>query len=84
MAKLQPSDKSIPRGTLFHVRYEGKKSVSFIKDGNLLFNVFCRAQENNLDKPVRYGLAVTIEAGEHIPVYQEVRERLAVAVRAEG
>lgn len=84
MAKLQPSDKSIPRGTLFHVRYEGKKSVVFIKDGHLLFNVFCRAQENNLDKPVRYGLAVTIEAGEHIPVYQEVREWLAVAVRAEG
>ena len=83
-AKLQPSDKSIPRGTLFHVRYEGKKSVSFIEDGHLLFNVFWRAQDNNLDKPVRYGLAVTIEAGEHIPVYQEVRERLAVGVRAEG
>ena len=83
-AKLQPSDKSTPRGTLFHVRYEGKKSVVLIKDGHLLFNVFCRAQENNLDKPARYGLAVTIEAGEHIPVYQEVREWLAVAVRAEG
>lgn len=83
-AKTQPSDKSTPRGTLFHVRYEGKKSVVFIHNGHLLFNVFCRAQNNNLDKPIRYGLAVTIEAGEHIPVYQEVRERLTVGVRAGG
>lgn len=81
-AKLQPTDKSIPRGTLFHVRYEGKESIAFVNNGYLLFNVFCRAQNNNLDKPIRYGVAVTIEAGEHIPVYQEVRARLAVGARA--
>ncbi len=37
-----------------------------------------------LDQSIRYGLAVTIRAGEHVPVYQEVRQALAVQVPATG
>lgn len=75
---LQPSDKSVPRGSLFHVRYEGDSAVPFIDDGHLQFRVFCREQGGALDRPIRYGVAVTIEAGEGIPVYQEVRQRLGI------
>jgi len=82
--KTQPSDKSIPRGTLFHVHYKGERAVPFVEEGYLRFKVFCRTVDNKLDKPVRYGVAVTIEAGEHIPVYQEVKERLAVRPRVTG
>lgn len=82
--KTQPSDKSIPRGTLFHVHYKGERAVPFVEEGYLRFKVFCRTADNKLDKPVRYGVAVTIEAGEHIPVYQEVKERLAVRPRVTG
>lgn len=77
----QPSDKSVPRGSLFHVRYHGSDAVSFVDDGHIQFRVYCREQAGPLDRGIRYGLAVTIEAGEGIPVYQEVRQRLGIQPR---
>ena len=82
--KLQPSDKSVPRGSLFHVHYEGDSAVSFVDNGHLRFRVFCRGQGGTLDQPIRYGLAATIEAGVGIPVYQEVRQRLGIQPRISG
>lgn len=78
--KDQPSDKSIPRGTVFHQRFEGNKAIPFIDDGHLLLRVWCREQAGSLDQTIRFGLAVTIEAGEAIPVYQEIRTRLGIPV----
>ena len=80
----QPSDKSVPRGSLFHVHYEGDKAVTFVDDGHLRFLVFCREQGGALDQSIRYGLAVTVEAGENVPVYQEIRQRLGVQTRVAG
>ena len=80
-ARLQPSDKSIPRGSLFHVRYEGSAAVEFVDDGYLEFTIFCREQGGPLNESIRYGVAVTIEAGEHLVIYEEVRRRLAVQAR---
>ena len=80
----QPADKSVPRGSLFHVHYDGDKAVTFVGDGYLQFRVYCRQQGGALDQLIRYGLAVTIEAGEGIPVYQEVRQRLGIRPRAAG
>ena len=82
--RLQPSDKSVPRGTIFHTHYKGRRAVEFVDDGNLNFKVFCREQGGLLDQPIRYGLAFTIEAGKKIPVYQEIRERLAIRPRVSG
>ena len=79
-ASGQPSDKSVPRGTVFHTRYEGNEAVPFVDDGHVLLRVFCREQAGPLDQDIRYGVAVTIEAGEGIPVYQEIRARLAVPI----
>lgn len=76
----QPSDKSTPRGTVFHTRYEGHRAIPFIDDGHIRFRVSCREPAGALDRNIRYGMAVTIEAGAHIPVYREVRARLAVPV----
>lgn len=80
-ASDQPSDKSVPRGSLFHVRYTGEEAVKFVDDGHIRFLVFCREQGGPLDRDIRYGLAVTIEAGESIPVYQEIRQRLQIRPR---
>ena len=80
----QPSHNSIPRGTVFYTRYEGNQAVPFVDDGHVLLRVFCREQAGSLDRNTRYGVAVTIEAGEGIPVYQEIRERLAVSVAPRG
>ena len=56
------------------------KAVPFIDDGHILLRIFCREQAGSLDQPIDYGVAVTIEAEEGIPVYEEVRARLAVQI----
>ena len=78
--KIQPSDKSVPRGTVFHCRYEGSRAVSFVDDGYVSLSIICRPQAGGLDEGIRYGIAISIEASEGVPVYQEVRSRLAVPV----
>ena len=76
----QPSDRSTPRGTVFHTRYRGKKAVEYIDDGYVLLRVTCKERAGGLDQAIRYGVAVTVEAGESVPVYEEIQNRLAVAV----
>ena len=78
----QPSSFSVPRGTISHARYDGDKTVVFVDDGHVVLRVYCRKQAGALDQNIRYGIAVTLEAGEGIPVYAEVRARLAVQVAA--
>ncbi len=80
--RQQPPFASVPRGSVFHAHYSGQHAVQFVDDGHLRFLVFCREQAGALDQSIRYGLAVTIRAGEHIRVYQEVRQALTVQVPA--
>lgn len=77
----QPSDKAVPRGSLFHVRYAGERAVAFVDGNTLVLRVFCREQGGALDQSIRYGLAVTIEAGEDVRVYEEVRQGLGIRPR---
>ncbi len=77
----QPSDKSVPRGSLFHVRYAGERAVAFVDGGTIALRVFCREQGGALDQAIRYGLTITIEAGEDIQVYEEVRQALGIRPR---
>lgn len=77
---LQPSHHSVRRGSLLHVRYEGSKAVSFAEDGHLCFSVFCASPAGGLRGSVPYGLAVTVETGDSIPIYDRVRRRLGVRV----
>lgn len=79
--KSQPSDKSVPRGSLFHVHYEGERTVQFVDDGHMVFKVYCREQGGPLDQAIKYGLAVTIEADENIPVYREIEQRLPIRAK---
>ena len=78
----QPPHATVSRGTVFHARYEGEKAVSFVDDGHVLLRIFCRERAGALDQPIRYGAAVTIEAGEGIAVYDEIRARLELPVVA--
>ena len=78
----QPPHTTVSRGTVFHARYEGERAVSFVDDGHVLLRIFCREQAGALDQPIRYGIAVTIEAGEGIAVYDEIRARLGMPIAA--
>jgi hypothetical protein len=82
-AKAQPSHNAVARGTVFHRRWEGQNAVSFADNGNLLLNVSCKAAAGEMDADIMYGVAISIEVGQDVPVtvYEEIRTRLRAAVR---
>jgi hypothetical protein len=73
---------AVQRGTVQHEILEGDKAVDFQDGEMLLIKVNCRADAGDIPEPIRYGLAVTLEVAEgvEIPIYQEVRDRLAIRV----
>ncbi len=83
-AAAQPADASVRKGTVFHERFSGARAVPFIDDGHLALRVWCKDDDDAADRPVRYALAVTIEAGTPIPVYEEIQQRLRVRPRPRG
>ncbi len=80
--KDQPTDHSIKKGTVFHERLFGERAVPFIDDGHLSVRVWCKDDAGNSGNAVRYAIAVTIEAGMPLRIYEEVRERLRVRPQA--
>jgi hypothetical protein len=82
-AKVQPSHNAVARGTVFHRRWEGENAVSFADNGNLLLNVSCKAAAGEMDADIMYGVAISIEVGQDVPVavYDEIRAQLRAAVR---
>lgn len=78
----QPTDKAIARGTLFHERRTGERAAIFVDNGELLLRISCRATAGELDEEIPYALAISFEVGidAGIPVYEEVRARIAPQV----
>ena len=84
--RLYADHQAVLRGTVQHEVLEGNSAVPF-QDGEAIgIKVNCRADAEAIDDPIRYGLAVTLEVGEsvNIPIYEEIRQRLAVAVPVQG
>jgi len=80
--KSQPADVSVKRGSVFHEHFEGESAVPFIDDGHLALRVWCKEDAGVADgQLIRYGIAVTIEAGTALPVYQEIQDRLRIRPR---
>lgn len=82
---LQPTDKAVVRGTVFHERRLGESAKVFVDDGHLVLRVSCRATAGELLEPVPFALAVSFEvaADAGIPVYQRIREKLDLMVQAQ-
>ena len=81
--RIHADYRAAQRGTVQHEILEGDHAEVF-QDGDVIrFKVNCRAVGGRITEPVRYGLAVTLETAEgiDIPIYQEVRDRLAVRVQ---
>jgi hypothetical protein len=80
--KGQPADVSVKRGSVFHEHFYGTSAVPFIEDGHLSLQVWSKEDAGIVENdPVRYGIAVTIEAETAIPVYDEIQARLRVRPR---
>lgn len=80
----QDSDHNqVERGTVQHEVLEGKNQIQAFEDGeNLRIRVTCKKDATaRLDAVIPYGLAVTLEAKEDIPIYQQIRARIKQPVR---
>jgi hypothetical protein len=80
----QPADQSVRKGTVFHERMTGKRAVPFIDDGHLNIRVWCKDDAGNDGNAVQYAIAVTIESGTPLRIYEEVRDRLRARVRPQA
>lgn len=70
------------RGTVQHEVFEGESAVA-ISDGDALqIKVNCRKDAWKIEKPVAYGLVVSLEVAEKVdlPIYNEIRTRITPAV----
>jgi hypothetical protein len=79
--KGQPADVSVKRGSVFHEHYHGEAAVPFIEDGHLSLRVWCKEDAGGDNRPLRYGIAVTIKAEAELPIYDEIQARLRVRPR---
>jgi hypothetical protein len=78
----QPAGPSVKRGTVFHEIFDGTSAVPYIDEGNLVLQVRCREDAGvTSGDPVRYGIAVTLQAGTALPVYDEIQARLRIRPR---
>lgn len=77
--------QQVKNGTVQHEVLEGNKVVSYQDDDFLKISVVCREDAESLDEEVPYGLAVTLETGEHIdlPIYEEIEARISVPIQVE-
>ena len=79
--------RAVQRGTVQHEVLEGQGATVF-QDGDALgIQVNCRADAGDVPAPIPYGLAISLEVVQGtqlgltpLPVYNEVRERLAIRV----
>ena len=85
--RLFADHRAVQRGTLQHEVLEGRKATVFQDGDSITIKVNCRADAGDIPDPIPYGLAVTLEVIERvtprlfgIPLYQEVRDRLAIRV----
>ena len=77
---------AVQRGTVQHEVLEGARAVAFQDGDSITIKVNCRADAGDISASIGYGLAVTLEVAEEIdiPIYQEVRDRLAIRVPVQG
>lgn len=83
--------RAAQRGTLQHEVLEGRKAEDFKDGDSIAIKVNCRADAGDMSGPIPYGLAVSLEVMEGVtprpipvPIYREVRDRLAVRVPIQG
>ena len=74
--------QQVKRGTVQHEVLTGKSITDYEDGTNVKIPIICRSDAGDLDEPVHYGLAVTLEVAEEIdiPIYEEVKERIRIKV----
>ncbi len=85
-SRVDADHSAVTRGTVQHEVLEGSKAVDFQEGEMIAIRVNCSADAGDIPRPIRYGLAVTLEVAEGIaiPIYEEVRARLRIRIPVTG
>ncbi len=80
--RSQAQWQQVTRGTVQHEVLTGKSITDYEDGTNVKVPIICKSDAGELDDPVHYGLAVTLEVAEEIdiPIYEEVKERIGIKV----
>ena len=80
---MQPHDKAIARGTVFHDRRDGQRAAPYVDGGDMLLRIAARNTAGEFTGRVPYAVAGRIEGdiGATIPVYDEVRAAMFARIR---
>lgn len=88
VAGIDSDSNSTKQGTVQHEIFEGENASAFVEGDVLQIKVNCRKDACKLEKPIAYGMILSLEVGEgvDIAIYNEVRTRIApaVTIRPEG
>ncbi|MFZ2752208.1 MAG: S8 family peptidase [Lysobacteraceae bacterium] len=79
-SSAQPDLNQSNRGTLFSQRWEGSKAPAVSGDMVLRLNIQREPDQAGMqiDDPIPFGLAVTLEMPGVVEIYEQVKQRLAV------
>lgn len=77
------NDRAALRGTVQHEVLEGTAALAFVDGDNFSCKVNCMADAAKFEEEVSFALLVSVEVavGSGINVYQQIRDRIAPAVR---
>ena len=74
------------QGTVQHQVLEGTAAAGYVAGSGLAIDVDCRVDAGRLTRPVRFGLAASIEVATSVAVdlQAEVRSQVQAAIRAQA
>lgn len=81
--RVDADGKKSRKGTVQHEVFEGHKAAAFVDGDCLRIRVECKPEKKLVEYPVKFFLAATLEVKGNValPLYQEIRERLAIQAR---
>ncbi|MBN8741112.1 MAG: S8 family peptidase [Xanthomonadaceae bacterium] len=82
LRRVEGESKQLRMGTLQHETFEGERAVPVVAGQFLTVRVNCVADAGRLPAPAEFALCVSLESAEGValPIYEQVRERIAVPV----
>ena len=71
------------RGTVQHEVFEGARASPYVDGDAIILRVSCRADAGELNDPIRYAIAVTLETAgpQPVPIYDEISVRVRPTIR---
>lgn len=74
------------RGTLQHDILEGEDAVAYVDGARIQFKVNCAKDANDFDEAIPFALCVSLEVPieTNLPIYNEIRARIALPVQIQA